>query len=304
MEQQAQLQRLDYTRYQKSIWNEPIDTIDGYSQYLNYPDMFSVYNAFSNHFNIPTNMFILGNGCENILKNVLLGLSASHLVIAQPTWGMVFVICQALGIKCSTYTYQYDDVDKTFVEPTIDPEYSTDGTVYYDCNGRNNYFSYNRNPNNRSVFTIRDISYSTLKQIKQEIADFRDNNIDNQVIIGSFDKVIGCGLRCGFAIFPPAFNHAIQLQREQFINKPSCDFIVNDLSRAVDSDISYLDGYQFFDHCRNYITVRGNYNGPVAHKNFCVNDVGRPINFTRFGLTKDRATLQLIERIHLKNAGL
>lgn len=40
----------------------------------NYPDMAMVYEKFSKAIEKPLNRFILGNGAENVIKNVLLAI--------------------------------------------------------------------------------------------------------------------------------------------------------------------------------------------------------------------------------------
>jgi DNA-binding transcriptional MocR family regulator len=65
---------------------------------------------------------------------------------------------------------------------------------------------------NKSNVTIVDISYVNINTIKYIFNKFDYNG--KIIYIGSFDKMIGCGLRCGFALFPTKYINDIQLQRE------------------------------------------------------------------------------------------
>ena len=90
----------EWSRANEPIWNKEIE-----NKYIHYPNMYEIYQAFSEIFNIPINNFILTSGCEESLKISLQVLKdfiqikegnnlnyKTELVCESPTWGLAELI--------------------------------------------------------------------------------------------------------------------------------------------------------------------------------------------------------------------
>lgn len=194
----------------------PVDVILSASiQY--YPDMHKVYSVFSEDFKLPKHNFILGSGCENTLKCVFEALNVKSLHYSFPCWGFIDVYKQQFKFK--TYEHQFSRNFK-------DNEFDENIDVYYSTLPFNNFIPTMPNQKNilKSRYTIIDLTYMQVDDLKKEFYDFNVN--DNVILVGSFDKQFGCGLRLGFAVFPNSCAEKIQLFRENFINSMAETFIL------------------------------------------------------------------------------
>lgn len=264
--------------------NEPGDSLNITVDVRQYPSMFEVYDAFEHM--MKTHYFILGNGFENVMKNVLLVLKPKTMGWVKPTWGMLDVYCEALNITPVNKTFEYKD--NRFVHP----EFNDEVDVFYTTYSFNNLFKHtNINLNTvKSTYNILDVSYLPLEKIKKLVKRVDDKTI----IIGSFDKMYGCGVRFGFAIYPKYLHNDIQLQREQYINSIAEEIILsyhkpnhvwyNKVKKLLpeNSIISY-----------NYITIPFEYNGNEYHKSFTID--GK--TFTRFGIPHNQKTYDKLKDI-------
>ena len=86
--------------------NEPGDSLNITVDVRQYPSMFEVYDAFEHM--MKTHYFILGNGFENVMKNVLLALKPKTMGWVKPTWGMLDVYCEALNIPPVNKSFEYN----------------------------------------------------------------------------------------------------------------------------------------------------------------------------------------------------
>lgn len=76
-----------------STANEPPDPLSIEANFRRYPDMQAAYSSMAKMLDVPDNCVMLGNGVENVMKNVLLALKPSSLSWSVPTWGFVDVYC-------------------------------------------------------------------------------------------------------------------------------------------------------------------------------------------------------------------
>lgn len=288
------LTRDSYTKKQVgciSTQNEPGNDVVFNVNARSYPDMFKIYNIFCQRYGLQLNEFILANGAENALKNCLLAIKPTALQYAIPTWGMVDVICNALDIQ--TYTAQFYVKDHYVHEPQFEsniincPLYTT--YKYSNLFKITNADFYSIS-NNRVV--ILDVSYCNEDELKQLLTIPRQNK--NIIVIGSFDKLAGCGLRFGFCIFNSKYNNDMQLQREQFLNSIVEDFVVN-------RDFHYEKNDQYYNILSkmicdydtltyNYMTLCGNVDANCQTKKIHIDN----ITFTRFGFPHDKYELNTI----------
>lgn len=290
--------RFSYTikRTGLSTQNEPYLSFHIEACIRQYPDMFSVYQSFCSFFNVQMQNVILSNGCENALKNVLLALKPYELAYSTPSWGMVEVICNQCNVRTKTQEYKIEQNNIA-----IDREFSNID-IYYATSYANNLLYTNLNTKNVDVsnVTIIDLSYASIDDIKHTFSNFDYNG--KVIYIGSFDKLIGCGLRCGFALFPTKYSDVIQLQREQYINALAAKFLQNISSFCFPVDDStYLIKKQFAKYIvaatNNYMTIQLPNSTLVSkltipHKLFQCN--GKI--FVRFGIPINQSeSMQLIE---------
>lgn len=222
-----------------SLSNEPFEDYLGGTRLRQYPDILSVYNAFSTFMcNISLNRFILCNGGENAVKNTLLALKPKSLMYSVPTWGMIDVFCEALDIKPLRKNLEFNSLLNCVQEQV--PLDETKGVdCFYDCYKYNNLIGYTSNLNYNytlAKYNILDVSYCTL----QEIQSLIKKNYRSTIIVGSFDKMFGVGLRLGFAIYPEHLNEQFQLQREQFLNYEACIFLKWLESKSAKSLDNYI----------------------------------------------------------------
>ena len=287
------LYRNKYVTRQSGTSNEP-SSIEGFEHLREYPDMLRAYQIFSKLIGLPMNQFILANGGENAIKNTLLAIKPQNMFFSYPSWGMLDVYCEALNIK-PIRSELYIDKDG---EATEDKDYFdmlSGLDCFYSCSGINNYISYNPIVDyDTSFWQIIDMTYFDFDSIKSRVAGL---DTEKRVIVGSFDKILGCGIRLGFAIFPRQFNDRFQLQREQFLNYSACQILEylqtnpDVLKRSACQDRAE----KFWKTClpaqiykedivtktNNYITFRGDLNLSVPNVKFEIDDH----KFTRIGIS-------------------
>lgn len=80
---------------------------------------------------------------------------------------------------------------------------------YYNTYYANNllYTKINCYNEQRARYSIIDISYANLHMINDIMSKFDFNG--NRIVVGSFDKLCGCGIRIGFAVFPNHLSETI-----------------------------------------------------------------------------------------------
>lgn len=286
--------------YNKKSWglssqNEPNNDLYLSSNVRLYPDMFYAYKKFSQEFNLPTDTFFLGNGCENTMKNVLLALKPKTMCWAGPTWKMVDVYCEALNIKPIYQQFQYDSSNGEFIQPNI---YNIDSDVLYTNCGITTCFQYDFNEhdlyNTKTKYNICDITYQNIEQIRQSIKVLRNN--PKNIIVGSFDKLVGCGLRLGFAIYPKELHHQMSLQREQYINSLAFKWLVEtdfNISSPKYKNELYLHLSSIDYITDNFITVVGDVNTTLPCYKFEIDNQ----HFTRFGLPNNDTEYESLHMI-------
>lgn len=256
-----------------------------------YPSMFMCYDEMSYKLGVKyMDRIILGNGFENVMKSVLLALKPKTIGYSKPCWGMLDVYCEALDITPITNDFIYKD--NQVVQQPIEQEVD----VYYTTLNSNNLFTHtNIDLNNiKSKYNIIDVSYLSFEEIKLAIKQY--SKCSKNIIIGSYDKLLGCGVRLGFAVFDKHLIYKIHLQREQYIN-----------AIAEDVCLSYYEynvTHKYYDKLKhlslplgtmlthNYITLPFK----IKHcdgKVFNLNGY----DFTRFGIPYNRNTYRQLLRI-------
>lgn len=165
-----------------------------------YPDMFMAYQMFAEFFGISTDNLILGNGFENVMKSTLLAVRPSTLSYSVPCWGFIDVYAEQMGIHKDVHNYMMDS------DAMIDEDFD-DVDIYYASSPSNNLFKTYTNGKNmfNARYVLLDVSYANVEQLKWFIDNVFDVN-RNIILLGSFDKLLGCGLRLGFAIYPSRHN--------------------------------------------------------------------------------------------------
>lgn len=283
--------------YGLSSQNEPgNDTIlDG--NVRQYPDMYYAYKKFADDFHLPMGSFFLANGCENAMKNVLLALKPKSMVWCVPTWRFPEVYSAALDFKLITKEYLYNAQLNTFELPS--DFYDTEADILYDNLGITTCFKYAFSQcnlyNTKTKYNIVDVTYKTINQMMILIPMLRKN--PKNIIVGSFDKLVGAGLRLGFAIFPKELEEKMALQREQYINMLAFNWLVN--TKLLD-----IKGSPYFEPLNdiiesadyitdNFLTVKGNVQTTLPCFHFTVDGY----DFTRFGIPNSQAEFDALKLV-------
>lgn len=281
-----------------STRNEPaaqllIDNINVNS----YPDMHQAYLNAQKILNIPDGYdFILGNGCENILKCVLLAIQPHTFSYAIPNWGMVHIIAEQLGLNEHVNNFRYDEHDNILHEAIDQGEYID---VHYSTFMQNNFFKTSYMLHAAAKYEIVDCSYIN----PFTISKYYDKILtDKNILIGGFQKTYGCGIRLGYAIFPRRLSNKMHLQRENYINNIACWVLNQPYSRFKKLDNININYQQFVaDKCKNldfqyylcqsYLTIVTDRMPLFPHKCFNVDDKHK---FVRIGVATTYQTQQQI----------
>lgn len=288
------LQRSQYSEEDQdlilSTKNEPSASIQLKVEIRKYPDMHKAYEGFSRCFGIPASQFILGNGCENVMKSVLLALKPKSLHWSKPAWG--FIDVYAAQIDCQPYVHAYKgDLASGFK----DEDFEEDTDIYYAAVHANNFIPTDVNWKNvqKSRFSILDLTYLQPDQLKDILASKLSSNI---IYVGSFDKLLGCGTRAGFAVFPEQLSQKIQLQRENYVNALAADVFQNlESCCCVARKLSPFQKWHLGNlhlSCKsfatgNYITVQSGQDISFPCKKTVING----ITYSRYGMPDSQKTL-------------
>lgn len=204
-----------------SAQNEPYINQQISAEIRQYPDMYAIYSVFYKKMHYIKQPFILGNGCENIIKTILVAIKPKSMFWFKPAWAMIDVFCDQLNIKKINAPVLY--TSKKFIFSTY-----RHADVLYTTWIANNLFTHDQ-PNLNTLhkkykWVIVDLTYCSIFKIKQAIKCF---NFKNVIFVGSFDKIYGCGLRLGFCFFNKKHSKLIFLHRERYINAVACNFILS-----------------------------------------------------------------------------
>lgn len=282
--------------YGLSRQNEPSNDLILTGNVREYPDMFYAYKKFSEYFNLSQDSFFLANGCENAMKNVLLALKPKNMVWVTPTWRMPEVYSEALGFKLITKSFVYNKEKKFFELPN--DFYDTKADILYDNAGNTSCLTYIWNYTNlnktQTKYNIIDLTYRNVEFIKYIVPILRENS--KNIIIGSFDKMYGCGLRLGFAIFPKELEEKMALQREQYINVLAYQWLIE--TNFKNNKSKYCELLQKIIGCENcindnFITIKGNIQTTLPCYHFVVSGE----EFTRFGIPNNESEFNALKLI-------
>lgn len=208
--------------------NEPNKSVFFTVDNAKYPNMYSAYDIFSKYFKIPKQNFILTNGCENACRIALLARNIKDITIENPTWDLFRIIAAGLNVKYYLHDYEY--VNGIFQPTAINDKHEW----LYTTDTYNNLFKHKNFSEDTYVNVIIDETY-TLKYLKNYTTIPK-----NKIIVGSFSKAVGCGLRLGYILFNSIYNERFQLLREQYISSTAVEFLRNiseyDLNMEKDID--------------------------------------------------------------------
>lgn len=198
-----------------------------FNRLRSYPNMKSIYDNFSNYFNINKDNFILTNGCEEALRIAIAVLKRKYKNINQyiseyPTWGMSFIVANQFFDVSNIRKLEYK-IDKNKLSfDYYGINLAVKDSIVYSTDIYNNLFSHDDIStikfNSINSYFIIDETYTLNKLID------RERNIEREfktITIGSFSKSIGCGIRLGYIIFPRELNYLFQLYRPQYLGNGS-----------------------------------------------------------------------------------
>jgi len=191
-----------------------------------YPDMYTAYDRFSKLTGLSKDSFILTNGTENALRiamQVLKRVKNIKTVITEiPTWGLADVIAYQCNFEKSyKLDYIYREGKFHLFYPGlefIDEPYNN--MILYKTNKMNNLFVHEDEDEykskNNTIYTIHDYTYTPFDAVDKELDE-------HNIIIGSFSKVFGCGIRLGFVIFNKEYFDMMNIYREEYISPIACE---------------------------------------------------------------------------------
>ena len=283
-----------------SVKNEPeSNIIIGNVSLRRYPDMKSAYQKMSKLFNISQGQIILGNGCENVLKNVLLALKPTKLYWSTPAWSFLDVYCQQLSMQKENSAFAVSpsmQVSERYAQ--IEGDY-----VYYNTVGANNliHTAICSQLADAASAKILDISYLPLSQAIEAAREAVNGK--KSVVVGSFDKSYGAALRLGYAVFSEDLSDAIRMQAEAYINMAAAKFIDEEMFLQQPSCYYYNQVISLCNDIklktmstRCYVTILGNIDTSIPCKKF----IADGLQFTRFGIPSSDSEFQELKKVFLK----
>lgn len=154
--------------------------------YFNYPDDYQLYKAISKYYDINIENLAIGFGATDIIYRTLQSLPISKLYIVKPSFAMVNIYCEILGIK-----YEFINFNE------ISKIKSKNSSLYL----------VSPNGNNGQVYNAHGLIHKFKFLICDEVyGDFYDKysllklNLKNLIVIKSLSKSLGlAGLRVGFS---------------------------------------------------------------------------------------------------------
>lgn len=216
-----------------------------------YPDMEQAYENFSKTYHIPRKNFILTTGTDasyrialSSIRHILQG-ETTTLIYTTPNWGMIPIIAEMEGFNPIAMQSEYGrfeplDCDCFYVPDYYEKIKSYPGSVIYMNSAQNNYFnSYadswviasdlkgdNSNIwNDTTYIKIIDEVYEPVGlysySYDDKVKDSEDKGED-KIIIGSYSKVLGCGIRLGYILFDDAWTDIMNHNRETYISPLAC----------------------------------------------------------------------------------
>lgn len=282
-------------RYGLSEHDEPGNDYLITANVRNYPNMLYAYKRFQQLFNLKDNTFFLANGCENAIKNVMLAIRPKNVLWNTPTWKMLEVYSEALPFKLIDVPFKYNG--KEFIEQ----EYKKELDTYYCNTGITPCFKYSFNYDYlnkiKSRYNIVDLTYKSAQEMKEVITKLNTPDYPSyhrNIIVGSFDKIFGGGLRLGYAIYPEELHQIMSIQRENFINAAAVKLLteITDFKQLENKNIfvdklkPYLTEYDFITD--NYLTIKGD-----VYSTFdCIKLTVDNQIFTRFGIPNNETEFE------------
>ena len=295
----TKIKRWDYSpkKYGLASQNEPARDCLIECNVRLYPDMLQAYKKFAELFHLGMDQFILCNGGENAMKQALLAIKPKDLTWFVPTWKMPEVFCAALDIEPIMKEFKYDPEARQIYTPDLEKggdcfysNYSNSSLFHYEGRTEHSLFGWNKN----FKTTIIDLTYLNFKEMQMVMQADHILENENAILIGSFDKLIGGGLRLGFVVFNKKWNDKMQLQREQYINMCAYNWLLRTLPMDLKNWNSNPLQQRLYDECFPNLPPDWSFNNNRItvpyHVEANLNEVHFEIDgkqFTKFGIPQE-----------------
>lgn len=244
--------------------------------YTHYPNMYKVYELFSNIFGISTDNFILTSGVEESLRiaftvaNIIKGGhdSNAHLE-SYPSWGISKVVAkQVFYDEDKIHNLEYKLEENGHIGYALD-RVNDDDIIYttFEFNNfiRHSTLSLSYTGNNIGIY---DETYTLLHLFHNAInscpallnndkladVDLIDYKNTDHIIIGSFSKIYGAEYRLGYILFNNEYKELFNLYRAQYINGLAIK-LLNIIRNDLNTLNSILDFHNFPEEKMNNLYV-------------------------------------------------
>ena len=203
--------------------------------YTHYPNMYKVYELFSNIFGISTDNFILTSGVEESLRiaftvaNIIKGGHDNDVYLeSNPSWGLSKVVAkQVFHDENKIHNLEYKLEENGHIGYALDR--INDEIIYttFEFNNfiRHDSLYYNNIGIYDETYTLLNLFHNAINSCPALLNNDKLANVDlidykntDHIIIGSFSKIYGAGFRLGYILFNDKYKDLFNLYRSQYIN--------------------------------------------------------------------------------------
>ena len=207
--------------------------------YTHYPNMYKVYELFSNIFGISTDNFILTSGVEESLRiaftvaNIIKRGNDSNVYLeSDPSWGLSKIVAkQVFYNENKIHNLEYKLEKDGNIGYALDRVNADD--IIYTTFEFNNFIRHSTLSsyagNNIGIYdetyTLLHLFHNAINSCpallnNDKLADIDLINYKNKdhIIIGSFSKIYGARFRLGYILFNDKYKDLFNLYRSQYIN--------------------------------------------------------------------------------------
>ena len=229
--------------------------------YTHYPNMYKVYELFSNIFGISTDNFILTSGVEESLRiaftvaNIIKGGHDNDVYLeSDPSWGLSKIVAkQVFHDENKIHNLEYKLEENGHIGYALDR--INDEIIYttFEFNNfiRHDSLYYNNIGIYDETYTLLHLFHNTINSCPALLNNDKLSDVDlvnyknkDHIIIGSFSKIYGAGFRLGYILFNDKYKDLFNLYRSQYINGLAVKLLYT-IKKDLEELNSILDFHNF-----------------------------------------------------------